>query len=884
MTHVAESSSASTPGPQPARTFTGVARRKTRKSVKVIDAIAKYVISVGGVSVVFAFAAIVVALGLVVVPLFNSPKITPNLTVPLVKPSPGPGAVIRGLTLDEYLNYVCTINAAGHLNVYRTAGGELVKSDSLSDTVPTVVTVDHRNVAIGREDGTVRAGRLETDLEFISQKTDAMETLQPGQTMAFDGGVVSLTPEGLARNFRVRADLSPPLKIGDSPSPIRLLDYSFSDRLEVVVAMRDDGKLFYSSIVKKGLAKKVKSAENYELPVPAAHQSKKPQTLLVGLNGRMVYVIYPDGLALRYNTDNPEKAFVAEEIDLLPNAGRTLASASMLLGNTTLIVTDNVGDVTGWFPAPFPKDQKPTTPDELRMVLAHDLAAQGATVSAIGTSTRDRQFLTADKNGAIVLRHMTSNTTQASITPDASKGIQAVAFSPNNQAVAAIDEDYKLTIVNVSNPHADASLSALFAPIHYEGYAEPAHVYQSSAGTDDAELKFGMVPLIFGTIKATLYAMLVGVPIAILAAIYTSEFMQPSVRAVVKPTIELMASLPSVVLGFIGALVFAPMVENWVTALLAMFIAIPVGLALFGVVWQTIPPAIAIRVPAVARFVLMIAMTILIGVVTYQLGPTLERILFYGDIRGWLAGRIGKATPGWVILLSPIIAVAVVFIYNGYFRRIVVARVANRSRSVQGAVDLARFAVIAAFAVLIAWLIGTLLSAAGFDLRKEFGGVGSVVGSYVQRNSLLVGLFMGFAIIPLIYTVSEDALTSVPGSLRSASLGAGATPWQTAIRVVLPVATSGIFSACMIGFGRAAGETMIVLMMSGRTPIIDLNMFSGLSALSANIATELPEAAKDTSHYRLLFLSALVLFVITFAVNTTAEVVRMRFRKRAYQL
>jgi phosphate transport system permease protein len=230
------------------------------------------------------------------------------------------------------------------------------------------------------------------------------------------------------------------------------------------------------------------------------------------------------------------------------------------------------------------------------------------------------------------------------------------------------------------------------------------------------------------------------------------------------------------------------------------------------------------------------------------------------------------------------IAVALVFAYNSYLRRLVVTLVAHLPRWLQGVIDLLRFAAIALVAVGIAWVIGSVLGFAGFDLRSEFGGVGSVVGSYVQRNSLLVGLFMGFAIIPLIYTVSEDALTSVPGSLRSASLGAGATPWQTAIRVVLPVAASGIFSACMIGFGRAAGETMIVLMMSGRTPIIDLNMFSGLSALSANIATELPEAAKDTSHYRLLFLSALILFAITFVVNTTAEIVRMRFRKRAYQL
>jgi len=143
---------------------------------------------------------------------------------------------------------------------------------------------------------------------------------------------------------------------------------------------------------------------------------------------------------------------------------------------------------------------------------------------------------------------------------------------------------------------------------------------------------------------------------------------------------------------------------------------------------------------------------------------------------------------------------------------------------------------------------------------------------------------MGFAVITIIYTLSDDALSSVPEHLRSASLGCGATLWQTAIRVVLPVAMSGIFSAVMIGLGRAVGETMIVVMAAGNTPVMDINVFNGLRALSANIAVELPEAVKDGTLYRMLFLAALSLFVVTFVLNTVAEIIRMRFRKRAFQL
>jgi phosphate transport system permease protein len=159
-----------------------------------------------------------------------------------------------------------------------------------------------------------------------------------------------------------------------------------------------------------------------------------------------------------------------------------------------------------------------------------------------------------------------------------------------------------------------------------------------------------------------------------------------------------------------------------------------------------------------------------------------------------------------------------------------------------------------------------------------------VVDTYIQRNALVVGMVMGFAIIPNIYTLAEDALNSVPSHLRAASLAAGATPWQTAIWVVLPTAMSGVFAAVMIGMGRAVGETMIVVMAAGNTPVLDWNIFNGLRTLSANIAVELPEAVIGGTLYRMLFLAALALFVITFVINTGAEVIRQRFRKRAFQL
>jgi len=152
--------------------------------------------------------------------------------------------------------------------------------------------------------------------------------------------------------------------------------------------------------------------------------------------------------------------------------------------------------------------------------------------------------------------------------------------------------------------------------------------------------------------------------------------------------------------------------------------------------------------------------------------------------------------------------------------------------------------------------------------------------SYDQRNAMVVGCAMGFAVIPTIFSIAEDAIYGVPKSLSDGSLALGATPWQTLIRVVLPTASPGMFSGVMIGLGRAVGETMIVLMATGNTPIMDWNLFEGMRTLAANIAVEMPESAMNSSHYRILFLAALVLFMFTFVVNTGAELIRQRLREK----
>ncbi|MGY6563579.1 MAG: ABC transporter permease subunit [Halomonadaceae bacterium] len=176
---------------------------------------------------------------------------------------------------------------------------------------------------------------------------------------------------------------------------------------------------------------------------------------------------------------------------------------------------------------------------------------------------------------------------------------------------------------------------------------------------------------------------------------------------------------------------------------------------------------------------------------------------------------------------------------------------------------------------LAPWLEGLLF---GGDLRvwldRELG------LDYATRNAMIVGVAMGFAVMPSIYALAEDALSGVPSRLGEGAHALGATRWQTLRRVVLPAASPGIFAAVMIGTGRAVGETMIVLMASGNASLMSLSPFEGMRSMAAGIAVELPEAAPGSEAYVLLMLAALLLFLFTFLVNTLAEVVRSRLRRR----
>ncbi len=815
--------------------FTGRSRRRTTsRRVVVADRLARGLITVGGIATIAQVLTVMVFLLWVALPLLRSGRLDRERTLPAASAGPAP----LHFLLDEG---VLTGRA---------------------------VTPDGRLYTFGLDDGGARGAR---DL-FPDQELTASAFPVQGGVAAFgfaDGSVRLATLEaGGEAGVVPREELLPP-----GGAAVRRLGVAATQGGPVLAVLTADGRLARLAVrERRNLLTGAVTYQPSAADLPyVAGPAGEPDRLFVTGDGRSVLAVWRDGTLQRFAA-GPDGVPVRAETDDLTPDGAPLTALAFMNGGVTLVTGDARGILRAWF---LVKPDKAATPDGAVLAMAHELHGPRAAVTALGVSSRGRLFAAGFADGVVRVFHVTSGRRVATARLASGGAVTAVALAPKDDALLAADAT-GIALWHLEARHPEASLAVFFKPIWYEGYARPAHVWQSSSATDESELKFGLWPLVFGTLKATLFSLLFGVPLALLAAIFTSEFLSPAVKAGVKPTIELMASLPSVVLGFLAAIVIAPFTERFVPSIVCGFVTVPAAGLTGALLWQLLPHGAAVRLER-WRF-LPLALALPAGLAAaVPLGPAVERLLFAGDLKRWLDGQVGGPVGGWIPLLLPAAAVAVALALTrlaGPWR----LRYRDWSRSRSGLAELLLTLLAGLAALALAVCAACLLGGLGLDPR------GHVIGTYVQRNALVVGFVMGFAIIPIIYTIAEDALSSVPEHLRAASLGAGATPWQTAVRIVVPTAMSGLFSAVMIGLGRAVGETMIVLMAAGNTPILEWNIFNGFRTLSANIAVEMPEAVRDSTHYRILFLSALVLFVMTFALNTVAEIVRQRFRRRAFEL
>ncbi|ULQ45782.1 ABC transporter permease subunit [Flagellatimonas centrodinii] len=719
------------------------------------DSVARWVVWGGGLGVIGALMLIFFYLVSEVMPLFGGATVTPRAPMTL----PGGGTTVY-LAAEEQGEVGFRLTEAGAGQFFNLDNGEPLASQALPMAGARVSAVTDVN----REDALLAVQRTDGDVVLVQQKYavrfDPQQRRMITPSLAFPYGEAPLafTATG-GRSLAVRmANGQMVLAAVDGSASVALRRYS------VQSSLFGDSTLAAQPLT------------SVTLPFAA------DRVLLDPLIGWLYVANDATGRIALLSLRGAEPTLV-DTVEV----GGALRDLSHLAGGISVVAAQADGNISQWFPA---------RRDDGRYYLARvrDIKAFGNDrITTLGVEMRRRTIAVGDSAGEAVFLHGTAgDEVWSGKLLDAP--IEALVFNSRANFLMALGADGSFQGFDVHNEHPEVSFSALWQKVWYEGYDEPRWLWQSSAASSDFEPKFSLTPLAFGTLKAAFYAMLFAIPMAILGAIYTANFMSSEMRQAVKPTIELMEALPTVILGFLAGLWLAPFVESNLPGVFLTLVLLPLSIPLFGYLWMRMPRSIRLRVPPGWEAGLLIPVVSVIVWLCFVVAKPIEALAFGGNMQSWMDHTLGI----------------------------------------------------------------------GYD----------------QRNALVVGIAMGVAVIPTIYSITEDAIFSVPKQLSLGSLALGATPWQTLIGVVLPTASPGIFSAVMIGTGRAVGETMIVLMATGNTAVMDFSMFEGLRTMSANIAVEMPESEVGSTHFRLLFLAGLALFLFTFLFNTLAEIVRQRLRQK----
>lgn len=736
-----------------------IKRRRSWRMLK--DKIVQHSMTVGGVSVIVAIMLIFFYLLYVVLPLLQSANIIKIQQFSV--PATAMGDTLH-LAIEEKAEIGVRFTNQAHAIFFNLNDGKLISDNALA--VPA--DVDITSFAVADSTTNIIAFGLSDGRALIVEH--AYGVTYPNERRV-------ITP-------RLEYPLGEePIVVDEQGQALNHLDVQVGEEANTLVAVTADNRLVLSSITKE--VSFLDDSVTFERlgGGELSLQQTEVTHLLLDKVQKVVYLADSDGQVWRIDVTDKRAPQVLQRLRVV-EVHQRITSVEFLTGDISLLIGDSEGRISQWFPV---RDEN----NNWLLTKIREFQEQEAPIVAIAPESRRKGFLAADNTGQVGVYHSTAHRTLL-IEPITTTAISHLAIAPRADALLAEDINGQLQVWEVHNKHPEVSWSALWNKVWYENHEEPKYMWQSSSASSDFEPKFSLIPLAFGTLKAAFYAMLVAVPLAIFGAIYTAYFMAPQMRSLVKPTIEVMEALPTVILGFLAGLWLAPVVEANLPGVFALLLLLPIGVLAFAYAWRYMPKSIGYRKEG-WQAALLIPVILLVGWLSFTLSHPLETWFFNGNMRQWLT-----------------------------------------------------------------------------DIGIDFD----------QRNALVVGIAMGLAVIPSIFSITEDAIFGVPKHLTTGSLALGATPWQTMTRVVILTASPGIFSAIMIGLGRAVGETMIVLMATGNTPIMDFNIFEGLRTLSANIAVEMPESEVNSTHYRILFLSGLVLFMFTFFFNTLAEVVRQHLRRK----
>ncbi|MGR8952295.1 MAG: ABC transporter permease subunit [Gammaproteobacteria bacterium] len=725
------------------------------------DNLARYGVIIGGLGILVAIILIFFYLLYVVYPLFIEASATSVSRYDVPEPALGNTLL---LDIEEQNEIAARFTDSGQVVFFEAATGKTLSSQAVA--IPAGATITSFAAGSPKDAGVVVYGLSNGGAVVVKEQ----------YKVTFPNNVRVITP---SLTYPLG---EAPLMIGEAGVALDKVALKWEEQATVVAAKTGSMIRLVNFEKEQSLFAEEGAVQRTDAVIDVAAD---PVTdMLIDKSGESLFLAGSDG-SISYFAIADKSAPELRQRQNVVEPGQQITSLAFLNGDLSLLIGDSSGQVAQWSRG---KDQLNNA--VLQKLRAFKVSEQA--VVNLKAEQRRKGFMTFDAGGKMGIFHSTAE--RRLIEQDFAVSPSAAALSPRASAFLLQSADGKIQYGTIDNEHPEVSIKSLWQKVWYESYQKPQYIWQSSSAANDFEPKYSLTPLVFGTLKAAFYAMLVALPLALLGAIYTAYFMTPNMRQLVKPSIELMGALPSVILGFLAGLWLAPLVEKHLAGIFSLLFFLPLGVFVFALIWQYFPKEIRHKVADGWEALLLVPVILLTGWFAFWVSVPLESVFFGGSLRDWFSHELGI----------------------------------------------------------------------GYD----------------QRNALVVGIAMGFAVVPTVFSIAEDAVFSVPKHLTVGSLALGATPWQTMTKVVLLTASPGIFSAVMIGLGRAIGETMIVLMATGNTPVMDMSIFQGLRTLAANIAVEMPESEVDSTHYRVLFLAALVLFMFTFVFNTLAEVIRQRLREK----
>ena len=518
------------------------------------DRIARYAMGIGGVSVIIAIILIFFYLLYVIFPLFVPAEI--NKLTDYAQPASQAGQTLH-LAIEEQNEVAVRFTDQGHAVFFKVKNGEVIKDTALPISAK-VTSFAHGNLAHGLVAYGLNNGRV----LLVQYKFD----------ISYPGDKRLITPI-------IEYPLGKKAILADTNGrEIRSLALRDAEEETTVTVLTAGGEAMLLNLQKEESLLSLDEEEaSFTLNRVALPPVKQVTGMLISGDQNSLYVTEATGhITVIDISDKEDPRFV--ERKRVVHEGEQISQVNFLTGGISLLIGTSTGRVMQWFPV--------RRDENTQFTFIRDFTnSDKIPVTSIVTEQRRKGFITSNERGEIAIHHSTAGRTILS-EHISKQAIAHVTVSPRADTLLAETSDARMQFWHIDNEHPEVSWSVLWQKVWYESYEEPAYTWQSSSASNDFEPKYSLVPLAFGTLKAAFYAMLFAVPLAIMGAIYTAYFMSPKMRGLVKPSIEIMEALPTVILGFLAGLWLAPSIEANLAGVFSLFLLLPFGVLAAAWSWQ----------------------------------------------------------------------------------------------------------------------------------------------------------------------------------------------------------------------------------------------------------------------------------------------------------